>query len=181
MKKNILSAIRLTLIILVLCSVVYPLTILGIAQITPDKGKGETITDKNGKMYFANIGQKFDKDEYFNSRPSAVNYNAAGSGGSNKGANNPDFLKQVQERVNNFKSKNPGAIIPVDMVTASGSGLDPDISVLAAKAQINRIAKVRKIDIRVLQKLVDNHIEKSVLGPEKMNVLQLNIDLDKIK
>lgn len=181
MKQNILSAIRLTFLMLIVCAVFYPLTILGIAQLTPDKGDGEKITDKNGKEYYTNIGQEFDETEYFNSRPSAVNYNATGSGGSNKGANNPEYLKQVQERVNIFKLKNPNAVIPVDMVTASGSGLDPDITVLAANAQINRIAKARKMDTNTLQKLVDNHTEKGIFGPGKINVLKLNIDLDKIK
>lgn len=181
MKRNILSAIRLSIIMLLLCSIIYPLTVLAIAQLTPDRGKGEKIIDNKGKVYFINIGQKFDEDYYFNSRPSAVNYNASGSGGSNKGANNPDFLKQVQQRVDIFMKKNPNTVISVDMVTASGSGLDPDISVLAANAQINRIAKFRKMDVATLQKLVNNHIEKPIFGPAKINVLKLNIDLDKLK
>ncbi len=181
MKSNFFPAIRLTLVMLVLCVGVYSLTVFGIGKLLPGHGKGEMVTDEKGKSYYANIGQKFDSDNYFNSRPSAVDYNAAGSGGSNKGPNNPELLKEVQERVNSFKTKNPGAEIPVDMVTASGSGLDPNISVNAANAQIQRIAKARNLDENKLKSLVDSHIEKGFFGPEKVNVLKLNIDLDKLK
>lgn len=174
-------AIRLTLVLLILCVVIYPIAILGIAKITPDKGLGEKIKDKNGYEYYTNIGQRFDEDRYFHTRPSAVDYNGAGSGGSNKGPTNPEYLAQVQERVKAFKVKNPGQPIPVDMVTASGSGLDPHISVLGASAQINRIAKTRGLKIAEVQKIVNKHIEKGVLGPEKINVLKLNIELDKLK
>lgn len=181
MKQNIFPAIRLTLVMLILCVGVYALIVFGIGKLLPGHGKGEMVTDAKGRSYYVNIGQKFDSDNYFNSRPSAVGYNAAGSGGSNKGPNNPEFLKEVQERVNAFKAKNQGAEIPVDMVTASGSGLDPDISVSAASAQTQRIAKARNLNENQLKSLLENHIEKGVFGPAKVNVLKLNMDLDKLK
>ncbi|MDR0792699.1 MAG: potassium-transporting ATPase subunit C [Chitinophagaceae bacterium] len=181
MKQNLFPAIRLTLIMLILCSGVYSLIVLGIAKLTPDKGYGEMIADKNGKTYYANIGQKFDRDDYFNSRPSAGGYNASGSGGSNKGPNNEEYLKEIQQRINDFKSKNPGAEIPVDMVTASGSGLDPDISVAAANAQVKRIAQKRGLSETALFTLIIQTKDKGFLGTEKVNVLKLNIALDKLK
>ncbi len=177
---NFWSAFRLTFFLLLICAIIYPLLVLGIAKITPDQGYGEKITDKNGKTYFANIGQKFDKDVYFHSRPSAVDYNAAGSGGSNKGPTNPEYLKTVQERVNEFRAKNPDAEIPVDMVTAGGSGLDPHVSVTAAEAQINRVASARNISPEKIKELVNKHTEKLFFGPARINVLKLNIELDKM-
>lgn len=181
MKKNLIPAIRLTLVMLILCVGIYSGIVWLIAQVTPNYGKGEMFQDKNGKTYYANIGQKFDSDMYFNSRPSAVDYNASGSGGSNKGPNNPELLKDVQERVDLFKAKNPGEEVPVEMVTASGSGLDPDISVAAANAQINRIARARHIMPGELKRLVQQHTAQGAFGPAKINVLKLNIALDGVK
>ena len=180
MKQYILPAIRLTLVMLLLCMVLYPLSLYGIAQFLPDKGQGEKITDNNGRTYYANIGQRFDSSIYFSARPSAVNYNASGSGGSNKGPNNPEYLKEVQQRVAAFREKNPGTPVPMDMVTASGSGLDPDISVAAANAQVPGIAKARNLSLQRVQELVKHHIDQSFLGPEKINVLKLNIALNKL-
>jgi K+-transporting ATPase ATPase C chain len=185
MKKEIIPAIRLTLVCLVFFSGMYTLAILGIAQFTPGKGMGETIT-ANGKTWYSNIGQSFTQDKYFNSRPSAVGYNAAGAGGSNKGPNNPDYLKDVQGRIDSFIAHNPGvdkASIPSDLVTASGGGLDPNISVQAANIQVKRIATIRGIPQATLQQLVNQHIEKpllGILGTQKINVLLLNIALDKL-
>lgn len=128
MKSQILPAIKLTFLCLVLLAIIYPLSILGIAQFAPNNGKVQFI-ENNGKIVGAeNIGQKFDKDNYFYSRPSAVNYNAAGSGGSNKGPSNPDYLAVVQARIDTFLVHNPTVEktdIPSELVTASGSGLDP--------------------------------------------------------
>jgi K+-transporting ATPase ATPase C chain len=104
MKSNILPAIKLTMLsILLLLTMIYPLAVFGIAQFSPNHGKGEIIT-QNDKTYYANIGQSFTEDRYFNSRPSAVGYNAAGSGGSNKGASNQDYLAEVQTRIDTFFS-----------------------------------------------------------------------------
>jgi K+-transporting ATPase ATPase C chain len=165
---------------------IYTLAVYGIAQFTPNKGKGDVIVH-NGKTYYSNIGQAFTDDNYFNSRPSAVGYNAAGSGGSNKGPSNPDYLKEVEARIDTFLLHNPNvdrSEIPSDLVTASGSGLDPNISVQAAKAQVKRIAKIRHLTEERLMLLIDEQIEKPLLGlfgTEKINVLKLNIALDDLK
>jgi len=187
MKKNLIISLKLTLVLLVLCSVLYPLLIAAIGKLTPGGGKGKTLS-VNGKVVgYELIGQKFTDDKYFWSRPSAVDYNAAGSSGSNKGPTNPDYLKQVQDRIDTFLVHNPGVKkeeIPADLVTASGSGEDPDISPAAAYVQVKRIAAVRKISEEKIRALVDQHIDKPLLGfigPEKVNVLKLNIALDELK
>lgn len=186
MKKYLIPAIKLTILSLILLSGIYTLLLLGIGKLLPGQGMGEIITEK-GTAYYANIGQKFTDDKYFWSRPSAVDYNAAGSGGSNKGPSNPDYLAKVQERIDTFLVHNPGiekSQIPVDLITASGSGLDPNISVQAAQVQVKRISKVRGIDEGNLQQLILSNTEKPLLklfGPEKVNVLKLNIALDNLK
>jgi K+-transporting ATPase ATPase C chain len=186
MKKEIIPSLLLTIVCILFFSGVYPAVIWGIAQVAPNKGEGITIRDKNGKYYYANIGQKFTADKYFWSRPSAVNYNAAGSGGSNKGPGNPDYLVQVQAAIDTFMLHNPGVNkvdIPSDMVTASGSGLDPHISVQGTEVQVARVAKVRGLDKDKVEALVKAHIEGPMygLGPERVNVLKLNLDLDNLK
>src|SRR5204863_8600328 len=149
MKKNLLISLKLTVVMLILCSVLYPLLIAGIGKATSGGGKGKTLS-VNGKVVgYELIGQKFTDDKYFWGRPSAVDYNAAGSAGSNKGPSNPDYLKVVQERIDTFLVHNPGVDkkdIPAELVTASGSGEDPDLSPAAAKVQIKRIAAIRNID-----------------------------------
>ena len=186
MKENIFPAIRLTLVCLLFFSGIYTLIVLGIAQFSPNDGKGEIIKQDN-KTYYANVGQKFTDDKYFYSRPSAVDYNAAGAGGSNKGPSNPCYLKDVQARIDTFLVHNPGikkSDIPSDLVTASGSGLDPDISVQAANVQVKRIAKIRGIAEGNIQQLIISSTEKPLfgfLGTERINVLKLNIALDNLK
>ncbi|MEO7983473.1 MAG: K(+)-transporting ATPase subunit C [Bacteroidota bacterium] len=186
MKQNILPAIRLTLVCMVFFMGIYSLLILGGAQLAPGKGKGETIRFNNRVVGWKLLGQKFAEDKYFWSRPSAVDYNAAGSGGSNKGPTNPDYLQQVRDRIDTFLTHNPGIDkkdIPSDLVTASGAGLDPHISVQGAYVQARRIAAVRNMPEEKVRTLVSQHIEKpllGLLGTERVNVLQLNIDLDKL-
>lgn len=185
MKKEILPAIKLTAGLILLLVVIYPAIVWGMAQFTSGSGKGQKITE-NDKTYYSNIGQGFNEDQYFWSRPSAVDYNAAGSGGSNKAASNKEYLQQVQARIDTFLIHNPGvqkSEIPVDLVTASGSGLDPNISQKAAKVQIKRIAKIRGIAEASLEQLILSNTETSLLGlfgPEKVNVLKLNIALDNL-
>ncbi|MEO8711044.1 MAG: K(+)-transporting ATPase subunit C [Parafilimonas sp.] len=187
MKQHILPALRLTLICIVVFIGLYTLLISGIAKLSPDNGKGETVTVNNKIVGYKLEGQRFTDDKYFNGRPSAVNYNAAGSGGSNKATSNPDYLKQVQQRVDSFLIHNPGIKkeeIPAELVTASGSGLDPDISPSAAYIQIARIAKTRALQEIKIKKLVDVNIEKPFLGlfgTARVNVLKLNIALDNLK
>lgn len=186
MKENIFPAIRLTAVCLLFFSGIYTLIVLGFAQLAPNKGKGEIIAAK-GKTYYSNIGQKFTEDKYFYSRPSAVDYNAAGAGGSNKGPSNPDYLAAVQARIDTFLVHNPGvkkSEIPSDIVTASGAGLDPHISVQAANVQVKRIGKIRDIAEGNLQQLIISNTEKpllGLLGTERINVLKLNIALDNLK
>jgi len=187
MKTYLLPSIKLTLVLIVLTAGIYPLAIAGIGKFTPGKGDGETITYKGRVVGYANIGQKFTKDEYFWGRPSAVDYNAAGSGGSNKGPSNPDYLKQVEGRIEDFLKHNPGVTrsqIPAELVTASGSGLDPDLSPAGAKVQVARVAKVRGLSADAVSKLVDEHTEQplfGLFGPAKVNVLKLNVALDGLK
>lgn len=187
MKKYIWPSLKLTLVFIVICSVLYPLLIAGVAKLSPGGGKGETISVDGKVVGYANLGQKFTEDKYFWSRPSAVDYNAAGSAGSNKGPSNPDYLKIVQERIDTFLVHNPGITkeeIPAELVTASGSGLDPDLSPAGAKVQVKRIAEVRNLDEAKVMSLIDKQIQKPLLGmfgPAKVNVLKLNIELDKLK
>ena len=187
MKKYVWPSVKLTIVFIILCAVLYPLFIAAVAKLAPGAGKGETIS-VNGKIVgYANIGQKFTEDKYFWGRPSAVDYNAAGSGGSNKGPSNPDYLKLVQERVDSFLVHNPSIKkeeIPAELVTASGSGLDPDLSPMGAKVQVKRIAAVRKLEESKIINLIDKQTEKPLMGmfgPPKVNVLKLNIELDKLK
>ncbi|MDX2003293.1 MAG: K(+)-transporting ATPase subunit C [Chitinophagales bacterium] len=187
MKTYLKSSILLTLVLVIITAVIYPLAVRGIAYLSPGQGRGVTI-EKDGKVVgYANIGQKFTDDKYFWGRPSAVDYNAAGSAGSNKGPSNPDYLKTVQERIDTFLAHNPGiskSQIPAEMVTASGSGLDPNISLQSALIQVPRVAKVRGIAAEQLTQLVQKQKEGALLGflgpDDKINVLQLNIELDKL-
>lgn len=169
---------------IILCAVLYPLLIAGIGKVAPGGGKGETVS-VNGKVVgYEKIGQRFTNDNYFWGRPSAVDYNAAGSAGSNKGPSNPDYLQFVKDRIDSFLVHNPGIKkeeIPADLVTASGSGLDPHISPAAAYVQVKRIATVRGIAENKVRALVDRQVEKTVLGPSVVNVLKINIALDNLK
>ncbi len=187
MKTHLLICIKLTLVTAIIFGILYPLAITGIAMlVAPNGGRGEAIV-VNGRMVgFELIGQKFDDDKYFNTRPSAVDYNAAATGGSNKGPTNPEYLDQVKARIDTFRAHNPGVknqLIPVDLVTASGSGLDPHISPAAARIQIERISSIRHIDTAKLEALVNGAIEKPILGMgmERIHVLKLNVALDNLK
>jgi len=182
--KTIFSLLKLTVLTLILFAVIYPLAIYGIAQIVPNQGKGETIL-LNGKVVgYQKIGQEFDKFNYFWGRPSAVDYNAAGSAGSNKGPSNAEYLALVQKRIDTFLVVHPylkKSEIPSDMVTASGSGLDPNISPQGALIQVKRIAKERKLDETKVKALVESKINSAVVGPETVNVLELNVALDELR
>jgi K+-transporting ATPase ATPase C chain len=187
MKKYLLPSLKITLVFIVICSVLYPLFIAAVAKLAPGGGKGVTVS-VNGKVVgYTNVGQKFTADKYFWSRPSAVDYNAAGSAGSNKGPTNSDYLKQVQDRIDTFIVHNPTVkkeAIPSELVTASGSGLDPDLSPEGAYIQVERIAKTRNLSAAKINALVAQQIQNPLLGlfgPKKVNVLQLNIQLDILK
>jgi potassium-transporting ATPase KdpC subunit len=187
MKHYIIPSVKLTLICLVFFSGIYTLLIFGIAQFSPEKGEGVSVV-RNGKIVGYTLeGQNFTNDNYFNSRPSAVGYNAAGSGGSNKGPSNPDYLKDVQSRIDSFMRHNPAVTkdkIPCDLVTASGSGLDPDISPESAYVQVDRIARFRGLSPETIRTLIAKQIKHPLMGlfgPAKVNVLNLNLALDDLK
>ena len=187
MKQNILPAIKMTFLLLLVFAVIYPAIIWVVAQAAPNKGKGELAT-VNGKVVgYANEAQNFTADNYFWSRPTAVGYNAAGSGGSNKGPNNPDYLQVVKDRLDTFLIHNPTVKkeqVPVELITASGSGLDPHVSPRGALVQAERVAKARKIPVDNVKQLIERETEKPLLGmfgPARVNVLQLNMELDKLK
>lgn len=186
MKKNLLISFKLTIILIVLCGGVYPLLIAAIGRLSPGSGKGVTIFAGGKVVGYERVGQKFTGDKYFHGRPSAVDYNASGSGGSNKGPSNPDYLKIVNDRIDSFLVHNPGIKreeIPSELVTASGSGLDPDISADGAYIQVKRIAALRGLSEQKIKELIDLHIEEPLGGgiaPAIVNVLKLNISLDEL-
>ena len=185
--KNLSISLKLTIVLIVICAGIFPLIIALASKMTPGGGKGETIVVNGRVVGYANVGQQFTQDKYFWGRPSAVNYNAAGSAGSNKGPTNPEYLKTVQDRIDTFLVHNPGIKkedVPAEMVTASGSGLDPDISPASAWVQVKRVAAVRNLPEEKVKSLVAAHIEKpllGLLGPSKVNVLKLNVALDALK
>ncbi len=185
MKSNLFPSIRLTLVCLAFFCGIYTCAVWAVAQLAPGQGNGLTMNSE-GKSYHINIGQAFNSDKYFWSRPSAVDYDAAGSGGSNYGPTNPDHLSEVEARINNLLKYNPNlskAEIPSDLVTTSGSGLDPHISVQAANIQVDRIAKIRGLSEKKLQQLIVSNTEKALLGlfgTERINVLKLNLELDQL-
>lgn len=188
MKTYVWTSIKLSLIVMVIVSGLYPLAIAGIGKFTPGHGDGETVEFKGRVVGYANIGQNFTKDKYFWSRPSAVGYNAAGSGGSNKGPSNPDYLnKDVKARIDTFLKHNPTVKkgeIPAELVTASGSGLDPDLSPVGVQVQAARVAQARGIPVSQVNSLIAAHTEEplwGLFGPPKVNVLKLNIALDQLK
>ncbi len=187
MKNYLFISIRLTIVTAFLFGVLYPLFITGISKIVaPNGGKGKELMINNQRVGFELIGQKFDDPKYFNSRPSAVDYNAASTGGSNKGPTNPEYLAMVEERIVTFLNENPEIKreeVTVDMVTASGGGLDPHISPRTAEIQIPRIAKARGINEDKLQALVKANTEAplfGLLGTSRIHVLKLNIALDQL-
>jgi K+-transporting ATPase ATPase C chain len=183
MKTNLIPAIRLTLVCLVFFCGIYTLTVYGISKLAPSNWS----FSKTERGYYENIGQSFTSDKYFWSRPSAVGYNASGSGGSNKGPSNPDYLAEVQARIDTFMVHNPDIKkdeIPSDLVCASGSGIDPHFSVQAAKVQVKRIAKIRNISETNIHQLIEQQTEKPLMGlfgTERINVLKLNLALDNLK
>jgi K+-transporting ATPase ATPase C chain len=186
MKQHILPALKLTAVCIGFFCGIYTLLIWVIAQAAPAHGLGETVS-VNGKVVgFALEGQSFTQDKYFWGRPSAVGYNAAGSAGSNKGPSNPDYLKDVQSKIDTFLAHDPGIKkedIPSELVTYSGGGLDPDISPAGAAVQVKRVAAVRGLPEEKVSQLVEQHTEgplMGLLGPSRINVLKLNIALDNL-
>jgi potassium-transporting ATPase KdpC subunit len=187
MKQHILPAIRITLFSLIFFSGIYTLLIFGIAQFAPNHGEGENIQINGKTVGYKLEAQNFTNDIYFMSRPSAAGYNAAGSAGSNKGPTNPDYLKDVQTRIDSFLVHNKTVRkeqIPSELVTASGSGLDPDISPAGAYIQVPRIAAARGLSVEKINSIIDQSIQRplfGLFGTERVNVLKLNLALDNNK
>ena len=187
--KNLKVAFRLTIVMCVVLCFGYVAALWLFAKVAgPGKGNAEVV-ELNGKIVgAANVGQQFTKDIYFWGRPSCAGdgYDAANSCGSNKGPTNPEYLAEVETRIDTFLVHHPylkREDVPAEMVTASGSGLDPDITAESARVQVKRVAAARHLDEHFVANLVEKSIECPLLGlfgPAKVNVLKLNVALDKI-
>ena len=186
--KNLWISIKITLAMCVVLFVGYVLVLRLVAWVaSPNDGEAPVVT-YNGKVVgAANVGQVFTDSVYFWGRPSAVDYNGGGSGGSNKATTNPEYLADVEQRVQDFLAAHPylsRGEVPSEMVTASGSGLDPDISPRGAQVQVRRVAAARGLDEAVVQRLVDSLTQKpwlGLFGTAKVNVLRLNIALETLQ
>jgi K+-transporting ATPase ATPase C chain len=185
--KEIKNAILILMVFTILLGIVYPLFITGISQLAfPYQAKGNLINDKGTIIGSELIGQNFSSPSYFHSRPSAVNYNSSTSSASNLGPTNQKLVDEVKLRTQRVQAENsltPSAKIPADLVLASGSGLEGYISVDSAMIQVPRIARVRGINESEIVKLIESHQENTFFGfgEEIVNVLKLNLALDRIK
>ncbi len=184
MKKNLITAVLMTIATTVLLGIIYPLVVTGIAQVLfPKKANGQLI-EANGKVIGSRIiGQAFTSPGYFHSRPSAAGngYDPLNSNGSQLGPTNQKLIDRVKGDVAAAQADNPGTPVPIDLVTTSASGLDPEISPAAAAFQVPRVAKARGVKEDQLRQLVDKHTENrqlGFLGEPRVNVLELNLELD---
>jgi len=186
MKKNLITAVLMTIATTVLLGILYPLLVTGLAQmIFPKQANGQLIHSKDGVVIGSRlIGQPFSGPGYFHSRPSAAGaagYDASASSGSNLGPTNGQLIARVNGDVAKLRAENPGTPIPVDLVTTSASGLDPDITPAAAEFQIRRVASERKIPEMEVERMILENSENrqwGFLGEPRVNVLELNIALD---
>jgi K+-transporting ATPase ATPase C chain len=184
MKRNLLTAVLMTIATTILLGIVYPLVVTGIAHVLfPKQANGELIR-RNGVVAGSRlIGQPFSSPGYFHSRPSAAGngYDAGNSGGSNLGPTNQKLIDRVKQDVATNQADNPGHPVPIDLVTTSGSGLDPDITPAAAAFQVPRIAKARGMTEDAVRQLIARHTagrQLGFLGEPRVNVLELNLALD---
>ena len=184
MKKNLLISVLMTIVTTILLGIIYPLVVTGLAQVFfKDKANGQLIV-QNGQVVGSRIiGQAFTGPIYFHSRPSSAGagYDAANSNGSQLGPTNHVLIDRVKADVATAQAENPGQPVPVDLVTTSASGLDPDISPASAAFQLPRVAKERGISKEELQQLIARHTQGrqlGFLGEPRVNVLELNLELD---
>jgi K+-transporting ATPase ATPase C chain len=182
MKKNLVTAVLMTIATTILLGIIYPLVVTGLAQVLfHDKANGQLI-EANGKIVGSRIiGQAFSGPGYFHSRPSAVSYDATNSNGSQWGPTNQKLIDRVKGDVAMLQAENPNVAIPVDMVTASASGLDPEITPAAAEFQVHRVALERRAQEGEIARLVGEHTAGrtlGLLGEPRVNVLELNLALD---
>ena len=173
----------MTIVTTILFGLAYPLVITGLAQVIfPENANGQLIRAADGTVIGSRLlGQPFVSPGYFRSRPSAANYDAAASSGSNLGPTNQKLIDRVKEDVAKLQTENPGKPVPVDLVTTSASGLDPHISPAAAEFQVPRVARERGVSEAELRQLVNEHTEGrqfGLLGEPRVNVLELNLALD---
>jgi potassium-transporting ATPase KdpC subunit len=198
MMNEIRQAIMMLFVLTLITGLAYPLAMTGIAETLFPRNAGGSLIERDGKVVgSALIGQEFKSDRYFHGRPSATlgpdpadpsksvvqPYNAANSMGSNLGPTNRALATRVEEDVNRLKQENPNMPVPIDLVTTTASGLDPDISPEAAFFQVPRIAKARGLSEERVRQLIEAHIEQrilGVLGEPRVNVLQLNLALDQV-
>jgi K+-transporting ATPase ATPase C chain len=186
MKKNLLTAMLMTVVATIILGLAYPLFITGLAKIQSQyKADGQLITQNGVAIGSQILAQPFTGAAYFHPRPSAAGangYAADNSGGSNLGPTNQKLIDRVKADVAVLQAENPGRPVPIDLVTASGSGLDPHITPAGAEFQVRRVAKARGVDETVLAQLISAHTEQrqyGILGEPRVNVLDLNLDLDR--
>ena len=181
-------ALRASLVFIVLCGILYPLVTTGAAQLLmPDQANGSLIKDSEGKVVGSElIGQNFTDPKYFQGRVSSIEYNGAGSGSNNYAPSNPDLMERTKASIEAWKQNNPDVPIselPIDLITNSGSGLDPHITPKSADVQIPRISKLTEIPEEELGKLVDQHTDSrdlGIFGEPRVNVLKLNLALSEL-
>jgi len=188
MLQQLFPAFRITLVLTILMGLIYPAAVTGLCQLMfPRQANGSLVKNANGQAIGSSlIGQNFSKPEYFHPRPSAAGngYDGMASGGSNLGPTNADLTKRIAKDIEKFRAENPDykGPIPADLLTTSSSGLDPDISPASAEAQTARVAKARGLPMEEVRGLVAQHTQGrtlGVLGEPRVNVLELNLELDK--